>query len=127
MVSRATEQVQRKEPLMSIARVMTLATLVVLGSQSLKFVSPWYDNWQLISVMRESVEQAPLLSDAAVVNAVLTKTTQLHIPLAARDIHLERPWHGGVRLWAVYEVTYTFPLGVRHVQRFRPEVQSDRS
>ena len=112
---------------MSIARVLTLATLVVLGSQSLKFVPPWSHNWQLISVMRESVEQAPLLSDAAVVHAVLTKATQLQIPLAARDIHLERPRHGGVRLWAAYEVTHTFPLGWRYVQRFRPEVQSDRS
>jgi hypothetical protein len=74
--------------------------------------------------MDESVSQAPFSTDAAVIRAVQPKAEQLNIPLAPRDIHLERGSPGGVRLWAEYDVAVTFPLGFSHTQRFRPEVGS---
>jgi hypothetical protein len=76
--------------------------------------------------MQESVTQAQVSTDATVIGAVLAKATQLKVPLAPSDIHLERSRQGDVRLWAAYEVTLTLPLGFSHTQSFRPEVRSGR-
>ena len=110
----------------TVTQVIMLAILFYLGLQGLKFVAPWYDNLRLAEAMQEALREASISTDAAVIGAVQDKAKQLKVPLDPRDIHLERSWHGSVRLWAAYEVTLTFPLGFSHTQRFRPEVRSMR-
>ena len=111
---------------MSIPQVLTLAVLVVVGIQGLKFTTPWNDYLRLKGAMQESVSQAQLSTDAAVISAVQAKAEQLEVPLVRRDIHVERKPQAAVRLWAEYDVTLNFPLGFSHTQRFRPEVWSGR-
>ncbi len=76
--------------------------------------------------MQESVNQAPLARDGDMISAVLAKAKELGVPLAARDIHVERSRQGGMRLWAEYDVTLSLPLGLSHTLSFHPEVQSGR-
>jgi hypothetical protein len=111
---------------MSIPRMLTLAVLVVVGIQGLKFIPPWYNYLRLKGAMQESVSQAQLSTDAAVISAVQAKAEQLEVPLVRRDIHVERKPQAAVRLWAEYDVSLNFPLGFSHTQRFRPEVWSGR-
>jgi hypothetical protein len=111
---------------MSASRVLTLAVLVAAGIQGLKFIAPWYDYLRLKGAMQESVGQAQFATDAAVISVVQAKAEQLNVPLAPRDIHVERSPQRSIRLWAEYDVTLNFPLGFSHTQRFRPEVNSGR-
>jgi hypothetical protein len=110
----------------TFAQVFTVAVVFVLGMQGLKFITPWYDYLRLKGTMQKSVNQAQVSTDEAVISAVLGKAKQLQVPLAPRDIHLERSSYSGTRLWAAYEVTLTFPLGFWHTPTFRPEVRSAR-
>jgi hypothetical protein len=111
---------------MSISRILTVVLLIMVGILGLKFIPPWYDYLRLRGGMYESVKEAPFSTDETVISAVQATAQQLNIPLARRDIHVERSAQGGVRLWAEYDVTMTFPLGFSHMQRFRPEVRSNR-
>jgi hypothetical protein len=111
---------------MSILKVLTLAVLVVVGIQGLKFIAPWYNYLRLKGAMQESVSQAQLSTDAAMISAVQAKAEQLEVPLILSDIHVERKTPAGVQLWAEYDVTLNFPLGFSHTQRFRPEAWSGR-
>jgi hypothetical protein len=111
---------------MSFAKLFTVAVLLMAAILGLKFVASWYDYLQLKGAMQESVTQAQGSTDAAVISAVQAKAQQLKVPLVPRDIHVERAPQGGVRLWAEYDVTLSFPLGFSHTQSFRPEVRSGR-
>lgn len=111
---------------MSIARVVSLAMLVVVGFLGLKLLPPWADDLRLRWAMRDAVREAPFATDAALIGAVHAAARALEVPLVPSDIQVERRPGGGVRLWAAYEVTVTLPLGFSHTQHFRPQVRSDR-
>ena len=111
---------------MSLCKLVTITVLVMASIMGLRFVASWYDHLRLQETMREVVSQAQVLPDDAVIHSVLVKAKELKVPLDAQQIHLERSRHGGTRLWAVYEVTLTFPLGFSHTQRFRPDVRAGR-
>jgi hypothetical protein len=110
----------------TFSQVFTVAVIFLLGIQGLKFITPWYDYLRLQGAMQESVNQAPLLTDGDMISAVMTKAKELKLPLTPRDIHVDRRGQGGIRLWADYNVTLTFPLGFSYTQSFRPEVRSVR-
>jgi hypothetical protein len=110
----------------SFSQVFTVVILCVVGIQGLKFIAPWYDYLRLKGSMQESVNQAPLLTDGDMIGAVIAKAQELKLPLVSRNINVDRRGQGGVRLWAVYDVTLTFPLGFSYTQTFRPEVRSVR-
>jgi hypothetical protein len=111
---------------MSVSKLVTAAVLLMAAIVGLKIAASWFDYLQLKGTMRESAKEAAFSTEATVISAVLAKAKALHLPLDTRDIHLERNAQGGVRLWAEYDVTMTFPLGFSHTQRFRPEVKSGR-
>jgi hypothetical protein len=110
----------------TFSQVFTVTVLFVVGILGIKFIAPWSDYVSLKAAMKESVNQAQVSTDAAVISAVLAKATQLQISLVPGDVHLTRNGPGDVRLWAEYDVTLTFPLGFSHTQTFRPEVRSVR-
>jgi hypothetical protein len=84
------------------------------------------DYLRLKGAMQESLNQAPLLTDGDMISGVMTKAKELNVSLTPRDIHVDRRSKGGIRLWADYSVTLTFPLGLTYTQSFRPEVRSVR-
>jgi hypothetical protein len=86
----------------------------------------WYDNWRLEEAMQEMVNDAPFSTDAEVINAVLAKAQKLNVPLDPRQLHIERSSHRGTRLWATYDVRFTFPLGFSQTYTFHLEAQSTR-
>ena len=110
----------------TFSQVFTVTVLFVVGILGIKFIAPWSDYVSLKAAMKESVNQAQVSTDAAVMSAVLAKATQLQIPLAPGDVHLTQTGPGAVRLRAAYDVTLTFPLGFSHTQTFRPNVRSAR-
>jgi hypothetical protein len=111
---------------MSFSRIVTATVVVMASVAGLRFVSPWYDHLRLKATMQEAVAQAQVLPDDEIISSVLVKAKDLKVPLGPRQIHLERRWVGGTRLWAEYDVTLSFPLGFSHTQRFRPDVSSGR-
>jgi hypothetical protein len=110
----------------TFSQLFTVAILCVVGIQGLKFITPWYDYLRLKGSMQESVNQAPVLTDGDMVSAIIAKAKELDVPLTPRNIYVDRRAQGGVRLWAEYDVTLTFPLGLSYTQYFRPEVRSAR-
>jgi hypothetical protein len=110
----------------TFSQVFTVAVIFLLGIQGLRFIAPWYDYLRLKGSMQESVNQAPILTDGDMISAIIGKAKELKVPLASRNIHVDRRGQGGVRLWAEYDVTLTFPLGLTYTQNFRPEVRSVR-
>jgi hypothetical protein len=111
---------------MSFSRIVTATVFIMASVVGLRFVSPWYDHLRLQATMRETVAQAQVLTDDAIISSVLVKAKDLKVPLDPRQIHLQRSGAGGTRLWAEYDVTLSFPLGFSHTQRFRPDVSSGR-
>ena len=57
---------------------------------------------------------------------MVAKAQKLKVPLDPRNLHVERSAHRGMRLWAFYDVTFAFPLGLSQTYTFHPEVQSRR-
>jgi hypothetical protein len=110
----------------TFSQVFTVTVLFFVGILEIKFIAPWSDYLRLKAAMKASVHQAQISTDAALMNAVLDKATQLKIPLVPGDVHLTRNGQGDVRLWAEYAVTLAFPLGFSHTQTFRPQVRSMR-
>lgn len=115
-----------QEGRVTFSQILCITILFLVGMQSLKFISTWYDNWRLEEAMQDAVNDASISMDTAVMSNVLTRAKQLKVPLDPRNLHIERSSQGGTRLWAAYEVTLTFPLGFSHTSHFRPEVRSGR-
>jgi hypothetical protein len=110
----------------TFSQLICLAVFCLAGLQGLKFMASWYDNWQLEEAMQAVVNDTSFSTDAGMINAVLAKAQKLKVPLAPRNLHIERSSHGGTRLWAAYEVIVTFPLGFSQTYNFHPEVRSSR-
>jgi hypothetical protein len=72
--------------------------------------------------MQEAINQAPVLTEAEVIQTVMAHARDLHVPLAPQDIHVIRTSEGGMRMYAEYDMTMTFPLGFARMLSFRPEV-----
>jgi hypothetical protein len=60
----------------TFSQVFTVAILFVVGIQGLKFIGPWYDYLRFKGAMQESVNQAPLLTNGDMINAVMAKAKE---------------------------------------------------
>jgi hypothetical protein len=115
-----------QEGRVTFSQIICITILFLVGMQSLKCIAAWYNNWRLEEAMQDAVNDASFSTDPALIASVLAKAQQLQVPLDPQNLYVERSSQGGIRLWATYQVTLTFPLGFSHTQRFRPEVRSGR-
>jgi hypothetical protein len=110
----------------TFSQLICLGVLCLVGLQGMKFSVCWYDNWQLEEGMQDVINDASFSTDAAVIHAVLAKAQTLKVPLDPRNLHVERIAHRGMRVWASYDVTLAFPLGLSQTYTFHPEARSNR-
>lgn len=105
----------------TVSRLLILAVMLLGGMQALKFVSPWVSSLRLQSAMQEVIDQAPVLTEPEMIQAVMAQARALNLPLAPQDIRVIRDRSGSLRLYAEYDVTVTFPFGSAYTLSFRPE------
>ena len=110
----------------TFSQLFTLAVIIFVIVNGIKFIRPWRDYYQLKEAMQASVNQVQHLNDQDMIKIVMDKAKVLGIRLAPEDIQFARIGERGARMHAEYEVTLTFPWGFYRKLIFRPEVFASR-
>jgi len=117
--------------------LFTLAILLVVFFNALRFLPHLRDYTALKREMQEAIDQTTLLrddeltravgavvTDSELVRDVVARARKLNIKLDPRDIEVTRAPGKNKRLQVEYEVTVTFPFRFYRKLTFSPEVVS---